>query len=114
MLERDEYGYVLKIVSNFPYHPWWRLTSQLVEGCRDKTKTGLVSSVGVYSPKFGLGSFENPRMSGRVEIDAGIINRPVTAKMAMEGNGADRDRVGELSAIAAGPEPDDILWLVQE
>ena len=25
MLERDEYGYVLKIVSNFPYHPWWRL-----------------------------------------------------------------------------------------
>ena len=43
MLERDEYGYVLKIVSNFPYHPWWRLTSQLVEGFRDKKKTGLVS-----------------------------------------------------------------------
>ena len=38
MLERDEYGYVLKIVSNFPYHPWWRLTSQLVEGFRDKKK----------------------------------------------------------------------------
>ena len=48
MLERDEYGYVLKIVSNFPYHPWWRLTSQLVEGFRDKKKTGLVSSVGLY------------------------------------------------------------------
>src|SRR5437016_14650522 len=71
MLERDEYGYVLKIVSNFPYHPWWKLTSQLVEGFRDKKKTGLVSSVGVYSPKFGLGSFENPKMIGSGQVDAG-------------------------------------------
>jgi hypothetical protein len=38
MLEKDEYGYVLKIVSNFPYHPWWRLTAQLVEGFRDKKR----------------------------------------------------------------------------
>ena len=65
MLERDEYGYVVKIVSNFPYHPWWKLTAQLVEGFRDKKKTGLVSSVGIYSPKFGLGSFENPKMIAR-------------------------------------------------
>ena len=71
MLERDEYGYVLKIVSNFPYHPWWRLTSQLVEGFRDKKKTGLVSSVGVYSPKFGLGSFENPKMIGSGHVGRG-------------------------------------------
>jgi hypothetical protein len=109
MLERDEYGYVLKIVSNFPYHPWWRLTSQLVEGFRDKKKTGLVSSVGVYSPKFGLGSFENPKMIGRGEVDAGIINPPVTAKMAMEGRGPYKERVGELRAIARFPEPDYFL-----
>ena len=31
MVERDENGYLLKIVSNIPYHPWWRLTSQLAE-----------------------------------------------------------------------------------
>ncbi|PYJ65818.1 MAG: hypothetical protein DME76_17810, partial [Verrucomicrobia bacterium] len=114
MLERDEYGYVLKIVSNFPYHPWWKLTSQLVEGFRDKKKPGLVSSVGVYSPKFGLGSFENPKMIGRGEVDAGIINPPVTAKMAMEGKGPYRERVGELRAIARFPEPDYIFWLVAE
>src|SRR5882724_3694155 len=72
MLERDEYGYVLKIVSNFPYHPWWRLTSQLVEGFRDKRKTGLVSSVGIYSPKFGLGSFENPKMIGSGQWTRGL------------------------------------------
>ena len=43
MLERDEYGYVLKIVSNFPYHPWWRLTSQLVEGVsrQEEDRSGL-------------------------------------------------------------------------
>jgi TRAP transporter TAXI family solute receptor len=114
MLEKDEYGYVLKIVSNFPYHPWWRLTAQLVEGFRDKKKTGLVSSVGVYSPKFGLGSFENPKMIGRGEVDAGIINPPVTAKMAMEGKGPYQERVGELRAIARFPEPDYIFWLVAE
>lgn len=114
MLERDEYGYVVKIVSNFPYHPWWRLTAQLVEGFRDKKKTGLVSSVGIYSPKFGLGSFENPKMIGRGEVDAGIINPPVTAKLAMEGKGPYRERVGELRAIARFPEPDYIFWLVAE
>src|SRR5438046_10132558 len=111
MLERDEYGYVLKIVSNFPYHPWWKLTSQLVEGFRDKKKTGLVSSVGVYSPKFGLGSFENPKMIGRGEVDAGIINPPITAKMAMEGKGPYRERVGELRPIARCPEPGCIFGL---
>src|SRR5215472_11787304 len=132
MLERDEYGYVLKIVSNFPYHPWWRLTSQLVEGFRDKKRTGLVSSVGVYSPKFGLGSFENPKMIGRGEVDAGIINPPVTAKMAMEGRGPYKERVGELSVNSfedlakrkppltlvsgrSGPTgPDTLTWTVEQ
>src|SRR5919106_486084 len=105
MLERDEYGYVLKIVSNFPYHPWWRLTAQLVEGFRDQKKTGLVSSGGIYSPKFGLGSFENPKMIGSGQVDAGIINPPVTARLAMEGKGPYKERVGELRAIARFPEP---------
>jgi len=112
MVERDEYGYLLKIVANFPYHPWWRLTSQLVEGFRDKKKAGLVSSVGVYTPKFGLGSLENPKMVGRGEVHAGIMNPPVTAKMAMEGKGPFKEPVGELRAIARFPEPDYIFWLV--
>jgi TRAP-type uncharacterized transport system substrate-binding protein len=114
MVERDQYGYLLKIVSNFPYHPWWRLTSQLAEGFRDKKKTGLVSSVGIYTPKFGLGSLENPKMIGRGEVDAGILNPPVTAKMAMEAKGPFKERVGELRAIARFPEPDYIFWLVAE
>ena len=95
MLEKDEYGYVLKIVSNFPYHPWWRLTAQLVEGFRDKKKTGLVSSVGIYSPKFGLGSFENPKMIGKGEVDAGIINpTEVTAYAGLS--------LGEYTALHLG------------
>ena len=87
MVERDEYGYLLKIVSNFPYHPWWRLTSQLVEGFRDEKRNKIVSSVGIFTPKFGLGSLENPKMIGRGDVHAGILNPPVTAKMAMEGKG---------------------------
>jgi len=83
-----------------------------VEGFRDKKKTGLVSSVGIYSPKFGLGSFENPKMIGRGEVDAGIINPPVTAKLAMEGKGPYKEPVGELRAIARFPEPDYIFWLL--
>ena len=106
MLERDEYGYVVKIVSNFPYHPWWRLTAQLVEGFRDKKKTGLVSSLGIYSPKFGLGSFENPKMIGRGEVDAGIINPPVTAKLAMDGKRPYREPVGDLRDAIAAPYKD--------
>jgi TRAP-type uncharacterized transport system substrate-binding protein len=114
MVERDQYGYLLKIVANFPYHPWWRLASQLVEGFRDRKRNTIVSSVGVYSPKFGLGSLENPKMIGRGEVDAGIINPPVTAKMAMEGKGPFKESVGELRAIARFPEPDYIFWLVAQ
>jgi TRAP-type uncharacterized transport system substrate-binding protein len=114
VVERDQYGYLLKIVSNFPYHPWWRLTSQLVEGFRDKERNKIVSSVGIYTPKFGLGSLENPKMIGRGEVDAGILNPPVTAKMAMEAKGPFKERVGELRAIARFPEPDYIFWLVAE
>jgi hypothetical protein len=114
MVEKDEYGYLLKIVSNFPYHPWWRLTSQLAEGFRDRKRNGIVSSVGMYTPKFGLGALENPKMIGRGEVHAGILNPPVTAKMAMEGTGPFKERVGELRAIARFPEPDYIFWLVAE
>lgn len=114
MVEKDQYGYLLKLVSNFPYHPWWRLTSQLAEGFRDKKRNGIVSSVGIYTPKFGLGALENPKMIGRGEVHAGILNPPVTAKMAMEGKGPFTERVGELRAIARFPEPDYIFWLVAE
>jgi TRAP-type uncharacterized transport system substrate-binding protein len=85
-----------------------------VEGFRDKKKIGLVFFVGIYLLKFGLGSFENPKMIGRGQVDAGIINPPVTAKMAMEGKGPYKERVGELRAIARFPEPDYIFWLVAE
>ena len=44
----------------------------------------------------------------------GIINPPVTAKMAMEGKGPYKERVGELRALARFPEPDYIFWLVAE
>jgi hypothetical protein len=114
MVERDQYGYLLKVVSNFPYHPWWRLTSLIAEGFRDEKRNRIVSSVGIYTPKFGLGSLENPKMIGRGEVHAGILNPPVTAKMAMEGKGPFKERVGELRAIARFPEPDYIFWLVAE
>src|SRR5262245_36619308 len=100
MLERDEYGYVLEIVSNFPYHPWWRLTSQLVEGFRDKKKTGLVSSVGVYSPKFGLGSFENPKMIAEEKSMPASSTRLLLQKWRWR----ERGRIKRESA-SSGPSP---------
>jgi TRAP-type uncharacterized transport system substrate-binding protein len=83
-------------------------------GFRDKEEDRSGLFRGSYSHKFGLGSFENPKMIGRGEVDAGIINPPVTAKMAMEGKGPYKERVGELRAIARFPEPDYIFWLVTE
>lgn len=114
MVQRDEHGYVLKIVSNFPYHPWWRLTAQLVEAFRYKEKRSVISCIGVYTPKFGLGSLENPKTVGKGEVDVGIVNPPITAKLAMEGKGPFKESVGELRAIACFPEPDYIFWLVAE
>jgi uncharacterized protein len=115
MVQRDEWGYILKIASHTPFHPWAKITAALAQSLDgNREKAGVVSSVGVYTPKFGLGSLENPRMVGRGEVDVGITNPPVTAKLAMEGIGPYRESVGSLRAIARFPEPDYIFWLVDE
>lgn len=115
MVQRDEWGYILKIVSHTPFHPWTRITAALAQSLDgNREKPGIVSSVGVYTPKFGLGSLENPKMIGRGEVDVGITNPPITAKLAMEGIGPYRESVGSLRAIARFPEPDYIFWLVDE
>ena len=99
MVQRDEWGYILKIASHTPFHPWAKITAALAQSLDgNREKAGAVSSVGVYTPKFGLGSLENPRMVGRGEVDAGITNPPVTAKLAMEGIGPYRESVGSLRA----------------
>lgn len=115
MVQRDEYGYVLKILTHSPFHPWARITAQIAQALNGyREKPGIISTVGVYTPRFGLGSLENPKMVGNGEVDAGITNPPVTAKMAMEGKGPFSESVGTLRAIARFPEPDYIFWLVAE
>jgi len=115
MVAKDQYGYVLKIVTHSPFHPWAKITAELAQALNGyKDEPSIVSTVGVYTPKFGMGSLENPKMVGKGEVDAGITNPPVTAKMAMEGKGPFSQSVGKLRAIARFPEPDYIFWLVSE
>lgn len=115
MTERDEYGYVLKIAGHSPYHPWSKITSALAQGLNGyKERPSTVSTVGIYTPKFGMGSLENPKTVGSGEVDAAITNPCVTARLAMEGKGPYSESVGELRAIARFPEPDFIFWLVSE
>jgi len=114
MVERDEQGYLLKIVSNFPYHPWWQITAKIAEAFRRKERPSIISSIGIYTPKFGLGSLENPKTVGKGEADVGITNPPLTTKLAMEAKGPYKQGVGILKAIARFPEPDYIFWLVAD
>jgi TRAP-type uncharacterized transport system substrate-binding protein len=108
-------GYILRIASHSPTHPWWRITDQIAEGLNGyKENPSLISSVGVYTGRFGLGSVENPKMVGGGKVEVGITNPPVNAKMAMEGIGPFSKSVGELRALARFPEPDYIFWLVAE
>lgn len=116
MVGRDEYGYVLKIVAHFPYHPWSLITRVIAKSLNDygAETADRISSVGVYTPRFGLGSIENPKMVGKGEVDVGMTNPPLTAKLAMEGRGPFCEGVGNLMAIVRFPEPDFIFWLVAE
>ena len=115
MVERDDNGYILKIASHSPSHPWWRITDELAEGLNGYRETpGLISSVGVFTGRFGLGSLENPKTVGAGRADVGITNPPANARMATEGKGRFETSVGELRAIARFPEPDYIFWLVAE
>ena len=88
MVERDDSGYILKIASHSPSHPWWRITDELAEGLNGyREKPGLISSVGVFTGRFGLGSLENPKTVGAGLADVGITNPPANARMATEGKG---------------------------
>ena len=61
----DSGGYILKIASHSPSHPWWRITDELAEGLNGyREEPGLISSVGVFTGRFGLGSLENPKTVG--------------------------------------------------
>ncbi len=116
MPEKDDSGgYILRIASHSPSHPWWRITDELAEGLNGyREEPGLISSVGVFTGRFGLGSLENPKTVGAGLADVGITNPPVNARMATEGIGLFNASVGELRAIARFPEPDYIFWLVAE
>ena len=76
MLERDEYGYVLKMSLISPTIPggalrrnWWR------DFATRKRRVSFLPWES-NSPKFGLGSFENPKMIGRGEVDAVSLTLP--------------------------------------
>ena len=61
MVQKDDYGYVLKIVTHTPFHPWARITSHLADALSGYgDEPSIISTVGVYTPKFGMGSLENP------------------------------------------------------
>ena len=84
----DSNGYILRIASHSPSHPWWRITDELAEGLNGyREEPGLISSVGVFTGRFGLGSLENPKTVGAGLADVGITNPPVNARMATEGKG---------------------------
>ena len=68
MIEKDSLGgYIIKIASHSPSHPWWGITDQIAEGLNGyREEPGPVSSVAVSTARFGLGSLENPKTVGEV------------------------------------------------
>lgn len=114
-VERDEVGYVLRIATHSPFHPWWKITQELAEALNGyANRPRIISTVGTFTPKYGMGSLENPRTIGLGQADVAITNPPITAWLAMKAKGPYKESVGSLRAIARFPEPDYIFWLVSE
>jgi len=116
MVARDDLGYELRIGAHTPPHGWW-VISTLLAGALTKYRrdgAGVVSKVGVVTPRHSMGSLQNPKAIGRGDLDIAICNPPITAKWAMEGRGPYSEPVGNLRAIARFPEADYTIWLVDE
>lgn len=71
-------------------------------------------SVGVFTPRFGLGALGNPVVVANREFDLGITTPSASAWLAMNGKGPFKTAHKNLRAIASYPHHDCVLFAVSK
>ncbi len=103
------------IVTQQANHPWWVIATEIVRVLSSYTSGSLRGySVGVFTPRFGLGALGNPVVVANGEFDLGITTPTASASLAMKGAGPFNAPHPNLRAIANYPHHDCVLFAVSK
>ena len=76
------------IVTQQANHPWWVIGAEIARVLSSYGSGRLRGySVGVFTPRFGLGALGNPIVVANGEFDLGITTPTASAWLAMKGTG---------------------------
>jgi len=114
---------VLRLVSQNPAHPWWKIAEVLGEALVGFTSPGGYDTpfgekpltgvkFGLYSPTDLMGALFNPMEVGDGLYEVGITTPSATAYMAERGIGPYDRATSGLRAIAAYPHDDYLIFQI--
>jgi uncharacterized protein len=96
-------------------HPWWVIATEIARVLSSYGSGPLRGySVGVFTPRFGLGALGNPAVVASGEFDLGITTPTASAWLAMKGAGPFKTPHENLRAIANYPHHDCVLFALSK
>ena len=103
------------IVTQQANHPWWVIAAEIARVLSSYGSDPLRGySVGVFTPRFGLGALGNPMVVANGEFDLGITTPTASAWLAMKGTGPFKAPHTNLRAIANYPHRDCVLFALSK
>jgi hypothetical protein len=105
----------LTIVTQQANHPWWVIATEIARMLSSYGSGSLRGySVGVFTPRFGMGALGNPVVVARGEFDLGITTPTASAWLAAKGAGPFTAPHESLRAIANYPHHDCVLFALSK
>ena len=103
------------IVTQQANHPWWVIATEIARVLSSYGSGALRGySVGVFTPRFGLGALGNPVAVANGEFDLGITTPTASAWLAMKGAEPFKTPHQNLRAIANYPHHDCVLFALSK
>jgi TRAP-type uncharacterized transport system substrate-binding protein len=94
-------------------HPWWVIATEIARVLSSYDKGSMRGySIGIFTPRFGLGALGNPLVVASGEFDLGITTPTASAWLAMKGEGPFAAPHENLRAIGNYPHHDCVLFAI--
>lgn len=112
-METSRENKTVTIVTQQANHPWWVIGTEIARVLSSYGKGPLRGySVGVFTPRFGMGALGNPVVVADGEFDLGITTPTASAWLAMNGKGPFKTAHKALRAVASYPHHDCVLFAI--
>ena len=105
----------ITIVTLQANHPWWVIATEIARVLSSYASGSLRGySIGVFTPRFGLGALGNAVVVANGEFDLGIAIPTASAWLAMKGASPFNTPHPNLRAIANYPHHDCVFFAVSK